>query len=68
MEDAEPDDPMVLMARVKQSAGVAMAAAALAPVPDVTIFGFLPPPTPNSEAPDAPRNLRGYAVALLENK
>ncbi len=68
MEDAEPDDPMVLMARAKQSSGMAVAETSLAPVPDVTIFGFLPPPTPNPEAPDAPRNLRGYAVALLENK
>jgi hypothetical protein len=59
---------MQLMARVKQASGAGAIPVSLAPTPDVTIFGIFPPPTPNPEAPNARRNVRGYAVALLENK
>eukprot|EP00960_Hanusia_phi_P021087 622665-Hanusia_phi.AAC.1 len=35
---------------------------------EVVIFGCLAPPTPNSSCPEAPRNLRGWARDIYDNK
>lgn len=58
---------MRLMAKVQIAAGTKVAQNT-AIAPDVVIFGFLPPPTPNAQFPNANRNLRGWAVALLANR
>ena len=34
----------------------------------VTVFWVLPPPTPNAQFPDAPKNLRAYIRDLLQNR
>lgn len=67
LEEEGPDDPMRLMAKVQIAAGKKVLQTTSI-VPDVTIFFCLPPPTPNIMYPDAPRNLRGWAAALLANR